>query len=309
MEIQSTPLSKVPQPDEDLIFPLPAWFMILTTAKYILKRIGFFLFQPPHITKPHPSKILTIGHRGARGSHPENSREAFEYAVQVADGFELDTQVSQDCVPIVLHDSTLDRTTTGSGKVLDLVWSNLLSYRLENGEKIPSLQEVLELYSKKSIINIEIKKEATPDLTRKSAKEICRVIGKFFDPKSSSSIIISSFSPLTLYYCKKFLPRVPRAQLIADPYSSGLTGWRKVFLSSWLPALAWEASGVVWEKSLPLRKPQMVEKAHSWNIICWIYTSNEIQEWKLCAEIGIDGVITDRPEKHKEFTCQFSGDK
>jgi glycerophosphoryl diester phosphodiesterase len=306
METPSNPVEKQII-DEDLEFPLPIWFVIFSIFAYVFRRIGLvFSSQRSDLSL----NTVSIGHRGARIGFSENSREAFEHASNVADGFELDTQLSTDGIPIVLHDATLDRTTSGEGRVENYTWDELKKITLENGEFLPSLEEILEQFAGSCIINVEIKKESTALATKKSAREVCRIIQKYSHKNPEKfPIIISSFSPLSLYYCNQFQPKIPRAQLIADPDTSHVRGWKKIFLSSWIPAIAWQAIAFVWEKTIPLKQPKIVSKAHKLRKKCWVYTSNEEQEWKDLMNIRIDGIIADNPKFLKEFTCQFSGFK
>lgn len=95
---------------------------------------------------------LIQGHRGTRENGlPENSIAAMEYVLeQMPAVFEIDPRLTKDSVIIVFHDATLDRTTNGTGKVIDHTWEELQQLNLKNkdGEitehKIPTLAEMLE---------------------------------------------------------------------------------------------------------------------------------------------------------------------
>lgn len=304
--------------DEDLVFPLPAWFLAWTLLRYVFFSLvlrtrymaqRFFFQKPgPHSDPESPRQLpLCIGHRGCRGEHPENSRSAFEYAQKWADGFELDTQLTQDGVAIVLHDSTLDRTTNGKGRVDGKNHKDLEKVSLENGESIPDLAEILETFAHQTGINVEIKKETTVHQTRNSAREVGHIIRNHLEKNHSGSnrtpfgILVSSFSPLCLYYTKKYYPEIPRAQLVADPISSSIPGWKGKLLGSQFFGIAWNAEAFVWEKSLPLREDKLVEKMHQFQIKSWVYTSNSQEEWIRFGKMGVDGIITDLPREWKEF--------
>jgi glycerophosphoryl diester phosphodiesterase len=99
---------------------------------------------------------LILGHRGYSSKHLENSMEAFRAALAAGmDGFELDVQPTRDAVCVVLHDDTLDRTAKGAGTLRQMTSTELP--RLNNGETLPRLSEVLELPAK--LINVELKGE------------------------------------------------------------------------------------------------------------------------------------------------------
>ena len=109
--------------------------------------------------------MLLIAHRGWSTRFPENSLPAFAAAVAAgADELEFDVRVSADGVPFVIHDSTIDRTTDGTGKVADLTATELKRVNLkdENGKvipglSIPTLQEVLASFLGQVGLNIHIK--------------------------------------------------------------------------------------------------------------------------------------------------------
>ena len=99
---------------------------------------------------------LVLGHRGLSSNHLENSLEAFRAALDAGmDGFELDVQPTRDGVCMVLHDDSLDRTSTGAGTLRQLRASELP--QLRNGEALPRLIDALELPAK--LVNVELKGE------------------------------------------------------------------------------------------------------------------------------------------------------
>src|SRR5215208_4237927 len=111
-----------------------------------------------------------IAHRGGSLEAPENTLASFKHAVDVGAKFvELDVQMSSDGVLVIIHDETLDRTTTGSGPVANLTFDELQTFdagvkkgEQYTGEKIPTLREVLDLCIAAGVgVVIELK---SPDL-------------------------------------------------------------------------------------------------------------------------------------------------
>ncbi|MDD6047108.1 MAG: glycerophosphodiester phosphodiesterase [bacterium] len=104
-------------------------------------------------------------HRGASGYAPENTIPAFKLAVeQGADGVELDVHMSSDGKLIVIHDETVDRTSNGSGRVVDMTCQELKRLDFSNGMegyenvRIPTLREVYGLLKNTNLtINVEVK--------------------------------------------------------------------------------------------------------------------------------------------------------
>src|ERR1700687_1804953 len=103
---------------------------------------------------PHQASCLVIGHRGAMGYAPENTLISFEEAIRRgADLIELDVQLSGDGEGVVIHDTSVDRTTDGSGVVRDLPWKKIKSF--DAGvwygpdyarENVPCLGDVIERF-------------------------------------------------------------------------------------------------------------------------------------------------------------------
>ena len=107
------------------------------------------------------SEFYLIGHRGTRTYSDENSLIAFEKAVEVgANYIEFDVRKSKDDEIIVLHDSTIDRTTNGTGKLKKMSLSEIKSYKLKlNGGEILLLSEVFDAFKNKIKFIIELKEE------------------------------------------------------------------------------------------------------------------------------------------------------
>lgn len=100
-----------------------------------------------------------IGHRGSMLYGYENTLKAFKQAKELgAEWVEIDIEITKDGVPILMHDETIDRTTTGSGRVIDMTYKQIRRYTVDGEEKIPSLFEVLEfLYEENMGVDIEVK--------------------------------------------------------------------------------------------------------------------------------------------------------
>lgn len=102
----------------------------------------------------------TVGHRGAPKAAPENTLLSFKRAIDVGvDWIEFDLHESKDSVLVVIHDDTVDRTTDGKGRVSDMTFEELQRLDAGNGQKIPSLQQVIDLARGKVKLDMEIKVE------------------------------------------------------------------------------------------------------------------------------------------------------
>ncbi len=176
-----------------------------------------------------PKRPLIIAHRGASALAPENTLAAFQLALDLgADGIELDVMLTVDGQLAVIHDSTLERTTNGSGKVVRFSLAELQALdagskfdpRFQN-EMIPSLDQVFEALGGRLLINVELKNYSSP-LDRLTET----VIDCIARHGLSDGILISSFNPINLSKAARLAPRIPRG-LLTEPGKSGrlLRGW------------------------------------------------------------------------------------
>lgn len=129
------------------------------------------------------NSILKIGHRGAKGYVAENTLASFQKAIDLgADGIELDVHLSLDGKVIVIHDETVDRTTSGKGFVKDYSATELKALG------IPTLISVFELVNQKCFINVELK-------TYETANKVAELIEHYVAEKGwkYDDFIVSSF--------------------------------------------------------------------------------------------------------------------
>ncbi|WP_434036341.1 glycerophosphodiester phosphodiesterase family protein [Formosa sp. 4Alg 33] len=130
---------------------------------------------------PVKDKILAVSHRGAWNYAPENSLMAIQRCIDLGiDIVEIDVRLSKDGHLVLMHDDTIDRTTTGKGKVSNFTLSELQTFRLKNAcgvrgsrQQIPTLKEAMLLAKDKIMINLD-KVEGE---TVKEAYEILKVTG------------------------------------------------------------------------------------------------------------------------------------
>ena len=102
--------------------------------------------------------IQTIGHRGAAALEPENTLRSFRKAIEIGvDYVEFDIHRCKSGELVVIHDETIDRTTNGKGFVADLTLQELKKLNAGKGEKIPTLQEVIDCCKMKVKMQIELK--------------------------------------------------------------------------------------------------------------------------------------------------------
>ena len=106
--------------------------------------------------------MMIMGHRGAAALEPENTLLSISRAIEIGvDAVEIDVHLSKDKEIVVIHDSTLDRTTNGTGPVAGYALKELKKLDAGKGETIPTLQEVVDLIGDKVRLVIELKEKGT----------------------------------------------------------------------------------------------------------------------------------------------------
>lgn len=159
-----------------------------------------------------------IAHRGFhdnRSECPENSLPAFERAIQMGYGIELDVQLTKDGVPVVFHDWDLKRAAGVDRKIRDCTFEELQSYRLfGSSQTIPTFEAVLELTDGRTPLIIELKAEIVH-------RELCEKCAALLD-RYPGEYCIESFSPLALGWFKHHRPNVLRGQLATNHRGEGL---------------------------------------------------------------------------------------
>ena len=112
---------------------------------------------------PGSRYVVVVSHRGDWRNYPENSIPAIESVIQMGvDVMELDLKLTKDSILVLCHDVTLDRTTTGRGRVSDYTYEELLQFDLKRGHgigkpgvKIPTLRQALEVCKERIVVNVD----------------------------------------------------------------------------------------------------------------------------------------------------------
>jgi glycerophosphoryl diester phosphodiesterase len=232
------------------------------------------------------SRVLAIAHRGASGYAPENTLAAFRRAVaQGASFIETDLHLTRDAHFVAIHDENVERTTNGRGPIQNMTLAE--ARRLDAGswfasefagERIPTLDDVLEFARKNDIVfYLELKpsgfwggEHALISQLRNSA-EIAR------------SVIIS-FDPVILASLRKIEPTLMTGLLhdgnIADPFEKAAEiGARQLAVRA------------------DLMTPNFLQKARSVDlqVVCW--TVNSPAHMRLLISAGVDGIMSDYPDR------------
>lgn len=239
--------------------------------------------------------MLRIAHRGASGHRPEHTFAAYDLAIELgADLIELDVRRTADGEPVVLHDATLDRTVRGvRGPVAERTLAEVRSGDAGGGP-VPTLREVLDRYAGRIGVLVEIKAGPRPmDLER----AVLAQLGEhgLLDPAPGRpcAAIVQSFDLGCVKRIARAAPALARHQLL-DPVGSTLA-------RAWLPGIAAYATGVApWHGAVDAA---YVEAAHAAGLAVHVHTANEHADLARLAGIGVDGIITDLPDRLAALTA------
>lgn len=239
-------------------------------------------------TAVHASEPLVVAHRGLLHNAPENTLSNFRAYLELRIGFEFDVEVTKDGELVCIHDSTLDRTTNGTGKVSDHTLAQIRN--LDAGswfdpkfanEKVPTIDEVLKLVAEYKdynvLIAVDLKAENVgQDVVRlaKKHKVLHRLlfIGRTIsEPEVRERIVAASSKANTATVANN---------------SQGFSD-----------ALAARNSNCVYFRYLPSKSQMDLvrEKGKRAFIAGSTVSGNVPENWKHVVDVGIDGVLTDYP--------------
>ena len=231
-------------------------------------------------------------HRGASGYAPENTIPAFKLAVeQKADGVELDVHLSSDGKLMVIHDETVDRTSNGTGRVVDMTCQELKKLDFSNGMpgykdvRIPTLKEVYGLLKNTNLtINVEIKCDVVIYYgIWDKVIELEREMGM------QGRIIYSSFNHYVLMKLREVDPKAKIGLLYSE-----------AMVDPWVYANYLHADAIHPHYLAALGCPGLIEGCKKAGVEIHPWTCNDEQVVCDLASAGIEAVITNYPDKARE---------
>lgn len=231
----------------------------------------------------------SFAHRGFSGAYPENTMLSFSRAVDAgAYGIELDVHLSRDGEVMIIHDEALARTTGHEGMVKDYGRSEL--ERMNAGRTkddsfgftpIPSLEEYLDFMKDKSqITNIEIK--TFPYYYPSIEEKTLDLIDRF---GMRDRIIFSSFNWMSIERVATLAPDIPRGLLIE--------GFRLQNMGS----IIGKNGHSYYHPDYRLVDKAIIDELHANSVGINVWTVDEVEDMKRFIALGVDGIITNRPDR------------
>lgn len=268
------------------------------------------------------------GHRGSRGTFPENTLPAFEAAISNGvDALELDLQASKEGELIIYHDYFLNPKITiyqdgkevpdhllichlplAEIKKIDCGRKKNPDFPLQHpvpGTKIPTLQELFSLIetsedpnAKTVRLNLEIKREpAHPEFTLSAEELASKVISEVKKNGLAKRVYYSSFDPNVLIEIKKIDPFATTA-LIVDEESLGNV--QAIDPNATIELIGQMAkrigASIISPEYVYLQERDHVRSLQNLGLKVITWTVNDPNQWKELIEIGVDGIITDYPQ-------------
>ncbi|MDQ6628296.1 MAG: glycerophosphodiester phosphodiesterase [Pseudomonadota bacterium] len=231
-----------------------------------------------------------IAHRGAGKLAPENTLAAFRVGAAYGyRAFECDVKLSADGVPFLLHDSTLQRTTSGHGPAASLDWDALSRLdagawhsRAFAGEPIPSFDAVAR-YCLRNAFALDIEIKPSPGRERETGLVVGAAAAALWSGASMLPLL-TSFEASALAGAKESAPNLPRG-LLLDSLRSG-----------WLEeAEALGCAAVVTNYSV--LDAEVLRRLHDAGVRGLVYTVNDPVEAHRLDRLGIDGIVTDAVDR------------
>lgn len=232
-----------------------------------------------------------FAHRGYSGKYPENTMIAFKKALECGvDGIELDVQLTKDGEVVIIHDETIDRTTTGKGFVVDYTYEELekfdASFKFKDlgFNKIPTLREYFQLVKDYDIVtNVELKTGINEYLGIE--EKVWELIKEY---NLEEKVIISSFNHFSVMRMKKIAPQLKYGFLSEDwiidagkyTHSHGVQCYHPRF------------NNLV---------PEVIEELKKYNLEINTWTVNLEEDMRYLYSNNIDVIITNYPELAQEI--------
>lgn len=220
-------------------------------------------------------RMLRIGHRGARGYAPENTLASIERAIALRCAFtEVDIQRTSDDELVLLHDKRVDRTTNGRGLVSELTLPDIRKLDAGDGQLVPTLEEALRAAKGRIGLILELK-------TKGLAHDVCAIVRA---GGLNRSVIYASFLHEELQHVRSIDPQADT--LVLFKWFSKVPVAQAVRLQATHVGLRFNTA-----------TKRRVKALHNAGLTVFVYTVNKPVEINRMKLLGVDGLISDFPDR------------
>ena len=282
---------------------LSSWALVLGVLALALWTAGAARAGEQPVRSDRPQTIeefMTLGerpwviaHRGFSGNAPENTLVAIDQAIEVgADMVEVDVGLTADGQVVLLHDETLDRTTSGTGLLSEATLDTVRQLDAGSwfdakyaGEPVPTLGEALDRVRGRILINLEIMGEAVGEQAEGGIAD--KVLQAVRERQMLDQVVISSFEPRALEHARQLDATVRTASLYNRELHSGQSPLEVM--------AAVDANGF----NLSRREvtAEIVEQCHGAGRPVAVYTVNKERTMRRLIDLGVDALFTDHPDR------------
>lgn len=247
------------------------------------------------------TRPLILAHQGGEKEWPSNTMYAFERARKCgSDVLDIDLQMSKDKVLVLIHDTTVERTTDGRGAVAELTWAQLekldaaYNFSLDSktfplrgqGIKIGRLDEVLTTFPDWRL-QIEVK-EAPLDIADELAK-LLKAHG------AEKRVLLSSFRPDMMAQLRRACPDVASSATPSEIRSLVFASW--LHLEGLISPDYCALQAPISRYGLPLVTARTVQAAHARGVTVLPWTIDSDEDVEICRKAGADGLNTNLPTR------------
>lgn len=234
----------------------------------------------PYLDWPGP---IPFAHRGGASDAPENTMPAFEYAVDLGYRYvETDVHVTSDGVLVAFHDSDLARTCGRPGRISDLPWSDVRTALVDGKAPIPLLEDLLGTWPELRV-NIDCKSDRAVDA----------LVATLRRTNSVRRVALGAFSDGRLRRLRRAL-----GDDVATVLGPGAVAALRFGRLRKHPAVA--AQVPVRQGPLTVTDERFVERAHRAGLAVHVWTIDDADEMRQLLDMGVDGIMTDKPQVLKQ---------
>ncbi len=263
--------------------------LIVLVIIYVMAAVTPGFERPKHVVAD--LDWHNIAHRGGPGLAPEHTLLAYQTARDNgATALELDVHSTSDDVLILMHDDDVDRTTNGNGNIRDFTLQQLQALDAGKGQMVPTLDQVFTAHPDVPYI-IELKQQ-TPSI----ASDLCDAINQH---KLNDKVIVGSFGAAPLAEFRTLCPDVATGMAQSEVVSYLALYWLGLSHWHWVDAQAMQLPPA--QSGITLLTPNFIKNAQSEGRLIQAWTINEQADIDAISALGVDGIITDYPNRVHPF--------
>lgn len=251
-------------------------------------------------TRTPGDEAFIASHRGGGATAPENTLPAISAAL--ASGFdyvEVDVALTLDRQPVLMHDTTVDRTTDGHGRLAELTLAEVAALDAGAwfdpsfaGTRVPTFAEFLDVLADsghRAIVELK-------GLWDEPA--VAALVADVTSRDLERSVAMASFDARTLALARSASPVVSRLVIVRHLPVDVVRALRET-----------DVRGIIVDRRAVLERPDVVSELHAAGIRVVVYTLNSDKQWDEVTALGVDGIVTDDPATLSEWQRSVAGER